>query len=67
MPDPRSGRRVGDLLVEIQVEVPRETSGRQEELLRELAEIEETDVMPERKSFFGQVKEFFSGSDEEEA
>jgi molecular chaperone DnaJ len=66
MPDPRSGRRVGDLLVEIQVEVPRETSGRQEELLRELAEIEETAVMPERKSFFGQVKEFFNGNEEDE-
>jgi molecular chaperone DnaJ len=66
MPDPRTGRRVGDLLVEIQVEVPRKTSGRQEELLRELAEIEETDVMPERKSFFGQVKEFFAGSDDDE-
>jgi molecular chaperone DnaJ len=66
MPDPRSSRQVGDLLVEIQVEVPRKTSGRQEDLLRELAELEAADVMPERKSFFAQVKEFFGGGEEEQ-
>lgn len=65
MPDPRSGRRVGDLLVEIQVEVPRKVNTRQEELLRELAELEEVDVTPERSSFFDQVKEFFGGGDHE--
>lgn len=65
MPDPRSGRRVGDLLVEVQVEVPHKVSGRQEELLRELAELEEADVMPQRSSFFDQVKEFFGGGDDD--
>lgn len=65
MPDPRSGRRVGDLLVEVQVEVPHKVSGRQEELLRELAEMEEADVMPQRSSFFDQVKEFFGGGDDD--
>ncbi|MCH2211689.1 MAG: molecular chaperone DnaJ [Fuerstiella sp.] len=66
MPDPRNGHQVGDLLVEIQVEVPRKTGGRQEELLRELAELEAVDVMPEQKSFFGQLKEFFGGGEEEQ-
>ena len=66
MPDPRTGRRVGDLLVEIQVEVPRKTSHSQKELLRELAELEKTNVMPEHKSFFAQVKEFFGGSEEDQ-
>jgi len=65
MPDPRTGRRVGDLLVEVQVEVPQKVNGRQAELLRELAELEEADVMPERRSFFDQVKEFFAGSEHE--
>ncbi len=65
MPDPRTGRRVGDLLVEIQVEVPQDVNGRQAELLRELAELEEADVLPERRSFFDQVKEFFAGSEHE--
>ncbi len=64
LPDPRSGDRRGDLLVEIQVEVPRKVSGRQEELLRELAELEAADVMPHRKSFFEQVKEFFGGGED---
>ena len=65
MPDPRTGSRVGDLLVEVQVEVPRKFNARQEELLRELAELEEADVTPQRKSFFDQVKEFFGAGEDE--
>lgn len=64
LPDPNGRPHVGDLLVEMQVEVPRRVSGREEELLRELAELEETDVMPHRKSFFEHVKDFFSGDEE---
>ncbi|MCA9085942.1 MAG: molecular chaperone DnaJ [Planctomycetaceae bacterium] len=66
MPDPNGRHHVGDLLVEIQVEVPRKLTERQEELLRELADLEESDVMPHKRSFFEQVKHFFSGSDEED-
>jgi len=33
-------------------------------LLRKLAELDHKHVMPQRKSFFEQVREFFSGSDE---
>ena len=65
MPDPNGRRGTGDLMVEIQVEVPRKVGGRQEELLRELAELEQTDVMPEQKSFFDHVKNFFGGDDED--
>ena len=65
MPDPRSEHRKGDLIVELQVEVPRKLGARQDELLRELAQLEETGVMPQRKSFVEQVREFFSGTDEE--
>ncbi|MEZ6059350.1 MAG: molecular chaperone DnaJ [Planctomycetaceae bacterium] len=65
MPDPRGGSRTGDLLVELQVEVPRKLNQRQEELLRELAELEDKDVMPHRKSFFAQVREFFAGDDDD--
>lgn len=64
MPDPNGRHHVGDLVVEIQVEVPRNVSGRQEELLRELADVEETNVMPHQKSFFDHVKDFFSSDDE---
>lgn len=59
----------GDLLVEIQIEVPRKLSGEQEELLRQLAELDHSSVLPHRKSFFEQVKQFFSGqgSDDEDS
>lgn len=63
MPDPRGGGRIGDLLVEIQVEVPRKLSSEQDELLRQLAELDHKNVMPHRKSFFEQVKQFFSGEE----
>ena len=66
MPDPNGRHSVGDLLVEIQIEVPRKVDGRQEKLLRELAELEEANVMPHRKSFFDHVKNFFAGDDESE-
>jgi molecular chaperone DnaJ len=67
MPDP-SGRsqRIGDLVVQIQVEVPRKLSSEQEDLLRKLAELDHKHVMPQRKSFFDQVKDFFSGETDSE-
>ncbi|MEZ6129699.1 MAG: molecular chaperone DnaJ [Planctomycetaceae bacterium] len=65
MPDPNGRRGVGDLIVEFQIEVPKNVSGRQEKLLRELAELEDADVMPHRTSFFEHVKHFFAGDDEE--
>jgi molecular chaperone DnaJ len=67
MPDPRGGNgRTGDLLVEIQVEIPRKLSAEQMDLLRKLAELDQKNVMPQRKSFFEQVKTFFSGQASEE-
>ncbi|HEX3727586.1 MAG TPA: DnaJ C-terminal domain-containing protein, partial [Pirellulales bacterium] len=58
MPSPRK-REVGDLLVQINIDVPKTLGKRQEELLRELAEHEHADVSPHRKSFFEKVREFF--------
>jgi molecular chaperone DnaJ len=66
MPDPRGGGRIGDQLVEIQIEVPKKLSAEQESLLRQLAELDHKSVMPQRKSFFEQVKEFFAGDDDPE-
>ena len=65
MPDPHGGRR-GDLFVQVQVEVPRKLNPRQEELMRELAELEQADVSAHRKSFFEKVKEFFAGDEDSE-
>jgi molecular chaperone DnaJ len=58
MPDPRGGGR-GNLLVKVFVEVPKQLTPRQEELLRELAEIEEANVNPEQKSLFERIKSYF--------
>ena len=58
MPDVRYRGR-GDLHVQITVEVPKRLSDRHEELLRELAEIENTEVSPKRKSFFEKIKDLF--------
>lgn len=59
-------KRRGDLLVEVQVEVPRKLSHRQEELIRELAELERKNVSPHQKSFFEKLKDLFVAADEPE-
>src|SRR5262245_11482664 len=57
--DPRvSG--VGDLLVQVRIEVPKKVTPEEQSLLRQLAEIEHKNVAPERKGFFEKVKEFFA-------
>jgi molecular chaperone DnaJ len=53
------GRGVGDLLVQVNIEVPKTLSPQQEELLRKLAEQEHAEVTPHRKSFFDKVREYF--------
>ena len=60
MPHP-SYRSRGDLLVQLHVEVPKKLVHEHEELLRKLAEIEDTHVTPERKSFFKKLKDYFHG------
>ena len=51
MPDPRR-RGLGDLLVQVKIEVPKKLSKDEQKLLRELAEQEHKHVTPQRKSFF---------------
>jgi molecular chaperone DnaJ len=65
MPSLRTGR-TGDLLVVIKVETPRNLTKRQDELFRELAEIDQKHVSAERKSFFEKMKELFKGKKESE-
>jgi molecular chaperone DnaJ len=66
MPDPRSGR-TGDLLVQTYIEVPKKLSKRQEELLRELAEVEQAQVSPHRKSFFEKLRDYFTTDEQPSA
>ncbi|HHT9130969.1 MAG TPA: molecular chaperone DnaJ [Candidatus Tripitaka californicus] len=49
----------GDLLVRIVVEVPTRLTARQEELLREFAELENKNQNPKWKNFWQRVKEYF--------
>ncbi|MEI8381473.1 MAG: molecular chaperone DnaJ [Planctomycetota bacterium] len=65
MPDPHGGSR-GDLHVQFQVEVPKKLTKKQEELLRQLAELDDKQVSAHRKSFFESLKEFFGATEEAE-
>ena len=47
-------------MVHLRVVTPRSLTKRQEELLRELAELDGNQVSPERKSFLEKVREFFT-------
>ena len=59
MPNLRGGRS-GDLLIQVLIETPRNLTKRHEELFRELAELDQKHVMPERKSFLEKLKSFFA-------
>jgi molecular chaperone DnaJ len=64
MPILGAGGRRGDLHVVVVVETPRNLSKRQEELLRELAELDHKHVSAKRKSFFETLKGLFTGENE---
>lgn len=53
-------------MVEVQVEVPRKLGDEQEELLRQLAEIEQANVSPHRESFLDKLVDWFSSENETE-
>lgn len=59
MPHVRGGRP-GDLVLHLRVVTPRNLTKRQEELLRELDELDKKHVSPEKKSWLERVREFFS-------
>jgi molecular chaperone DnaJ len=66
MPDPRGGS-AGDLHVQTYIEVPKKLTPRQDALLRELAEVEKSEVSPHRKSFLERLREYFTSGDATEA
>jgi molecular chaperone DnaJ len=60
MPDPRGGP-TGDLLVQTFIETPKKLTQKQEELLRQLAELEHVEVTPRRKTFLDKLRAYFTG------
>lgn len=64
MPDPRIVG-LGDLLVQVNIEVPKNITPEEEKLLRELAELEHKNVAPVRKGFFDKVREYFTHETQE--
>jgi molecular chaperone DnaJ len=66
LPHLRTGRK-GDLLLVVAVETPRHLTKRQQELFRELAEIDRKHVSPQRKSFFEKLKGLFGAESAEDA
>ncbi len=65
MPSVRTGRK-GDLHVIVLVETPRNLTKRQEEIFRELAELDQKHVSAQRKSFFDKLRDLFSSSETKE-
>jgi molecular chaperone DnaJ len=59
MPSLRGGRR-GDLVVTVVIETPRTLTKQQEELLRQLAEIERVNVSGRRKGFMDKLRDLFT-------
>ena len=55
-PEVRSGRR-GDLLVSLEVEVPKKLTQEQEEILRSFAKTEDKHVSPKQKGFLDKIRE----------
>ena len=63
MPDPRGRSGRGELLVQTYIEVPRKLGREQRELLQQLAELERTEVTPERTSFLEKLRDYLTGGD----
>jgi len=59
MPHPQGGQK-GDLLVQTFIETPKKVSAEQESLLRKLAELEHSEVLPARKNFLKRITEYFA-------
>jgi molecular chaperone DnaJ len=66
VPHVHSGRP-GDLLVQTYIEVPKKISDEQQQLLRDLAEMEQTEVAPQRKGWLDQLKDLFTTPDSQES
>ncbi len=60
LPDLRTGM-IGDELVQVIIEIPKKLSQQQESLLRDFAETEDENVLPESKGFFAKMADYLAG------
>jgi len=60
LPDLRTGVK-GDELIRVAIEIPKNLTNGQKKLLRDFAETEDKNVLPESKGFFDRLKEQFGG------
>ncbi len=59
LPSARSGR-IGQQHVQVIIEIPRKLTKKQREMLQDFARTEEANITPERKNFFGKLKDYFA-------
>jgi molecular chaperone DnaJ len=66
MPNRRNPQKRGDLLIQVVVDTPQHMTPRQEQLFREMAEIEKAQAAapPPKKSFFAKLKDWLTPEDE---
>ena len=67
LPSMQNPDRRGDIIVVVQIEVPRTISEEYEKLMRQVAELENSQVSPQRKGFFKRIASYFQSilNDEE--
>ena len=53
--------RLGDLYVEIRVEVPTKLNDKQKNILKEFSEINKKNTSPEANGYLDNLKRFFTG------
>ena len=58
LPDLRT-RRQGDELVQVTIEIPKNLTGKQKKLLKDFADSEDMNILPESKGFFEKLKDYF--------
>lgn len=63
LPNLRSGRR-GDMVAVLMIEIPQRLTKRQEQLLRDFAETENHDVLPESGGFWDRIKDYLGAGKE---
>jgi len=61
LPDLRNRSHRGDQIVALAVEIPKKLNRRQRDLLRQFAQTEDKDVLPESRGFFDKLKEYLKG------